>query len=50
MDMSAACGYWSVQSPIGRRNKKSGAKKRKQTDIELSRLQEQWESVDAQEG
>jgi DNA (cytosine-5)-methyltransferase 1 len=34
MDMSAAADYWNVPNPIGRRNKKSGAKKRKQSDIE----------------
>jgi DNA (cytosine-5)-methyltransferase 1 len=40
MDMSAAADYWRVPKPIGRRNKKSGAKKRKQTDIERDRIAE----------
>lgn len=35
MDMSQASRYWGVENPISRRNKKSGAKKRKQSEIEL---------------
>jgi DNA (cytosine-5)-methyltransferase 1 len=34
MDMSEAAGFWGVPNPIGRRDKKSGAKKRKQHEIE----------------
>lgn len=34
MDMSEAAAYWGIEKPIGRRDKKSGAKKRKQTEIE----------------
>ena len=37
MDMSAAASYWEVPVPIGRRDRKSGAKKRKQEDIEAER-------------
>lgn len=38
MDMSEAAAYWAVPVPIGRRDRKSGAKKRKQEDIERYRL------------
>lgn len=38
MDMKRASNYWDVAVPIGKRNKKSGAKKRKQVDIERERL------------
>ena len=34
MDMSAASAHWGVDKPIGRRDRKSGAKKRKQAEIE----------------
>jgi DNA (cytosine-5)-methyltransferase 1 len=34
MDMSAAARFWKVKAPIGRRDRKSGAKKRKQAEIE----------------
>lgn len=34
MDPSEAADFWAVPNPIGRRDKKSGAKKRKQTEIE----------------
>ena len=37
MDMTQAANYWSVEVPIGRRDRKSGAKKRKQADIERER-------------
>ena len=37
MDLSQAASFWGVPNPIGRRDKKSGAKKRKQTEIEASR-------------
>jgi DNA (cytosine-5)-methyltransferase 1 len=35
MEMSEAAAYFDVPIPIGRRDKKSGARKRKQIDIEL---------------
>jgi hypothetical protein len=35
MDMSSAAKFWDVEDSIGRRNRKSGARKRKQLDIEL---------------
>jgi DNA (cytosine-5)-methyltransferase 1 len=38
MDMGAAAAYWGVPALIGRRDKKSGNKKRKQIDIEAQRL------------
>lgn len=38
MDLSQAAAYWGVENPIGRRNRKSGAKKRKQADIERERI------------
>jgi DNA (cytosine-5)-methyltransferase 1 len=33
-DMSGAAAYWKIEVPIGRRDRKSGAKKRKQYEIE----------------
>ena len=36
MNMSEASQYWGVPVPIGRRDRKSGARKRKQEDIEAS--------------
>jgi DNA (cytosine-5)-methyltransferase 1 len=38
MDMSAACRYWDIPNPIAKRDRKSGAKKRKQIEIEAERL------------
>lgn len=38
MDMSKAAKYWGIAVPIGRRDRKSGAKKRKQKEIESQRL------------
>ena len=38
MDMKNASDYWDVPVPIARRNKKSGARKRKQIDIENAGL------------
>jgi DNA (cytosine-5)-methyltransferase 1 len=35
MDVSAASKYWGIQRPNGKRDRKSGAKKRRQVDIEL---------------
>ena len=40
MDMSQASGYWGIKAPIGKRDRKSGAKKRKQGEIEVFRLSE----------
>jgi DNA (cytosine-5)-methyltransferase 1 len=39
-DMSEAARYFNVVAPSGKRDKKSGAKKRKQSDIEEARLQQ----------
>lgn len=39
LDMSQAARYWQVPVPIGKRDRKSGAKKRKQDEIEAQRLQ-----------
>jgi DNA (cytosine-5)-methyltransferase 1 len=36
LDMTAASAYWGIEVPIGRRDRKSGATKRKQTDIEAA--------------
>lgn len=38
MGMNAASKYWGIQSPIGKRDKKSGIKKRSQAAIEQLRL------------
>lgn len=38
MDMSESSAYFGVPKPIGRRDRKSGAKKRKQYEIEAERL------------
>jgi DNA (cytosine-5)-methyltransferase 1 len=38
MDMKEAASYWNVAVPIGRRDKKSGARKRKQAEIERLRI------------
>lgn len=38
MNVSQASEYWGVANPIGRRDKKSGARKRKQHEIEAERL------------
>jgi DNA (cytosine-5)-methyltransferase 1 len=34
MDMRQAAAYWNVAVPIGKRDRKSGAKKRRQWEIE----------------
>ena len=34
MDMTEAADYWSVEVPIAKRDRKSGARKRKQEDVE----------------
>lgn len=44
MDMSEAAAFWTVPVPISRRDRKSGAKKRKQAEIEAARLS-QMEAV-----
>ena len=38
MDVTQASRFWGVPNPIGRRDQKSGDRKRRQTDIELVRL------------
>jgi DNA (cytosine-5)-methyltransferase 1 len=38
LDLSGAAEHFGVQAPPSRRDKKSGAKKRKQIDIERERL------------
>jgi DNA (cytosine-5)-methyltransferase 1 len=38
MDMTEAAGLWGVEVPIKKRNRKSGARKRKQREIEEARL------------
>lgn len=38
MDISAASRYWGVERPIGKRDRKSGAKKRSQLETEAQRL------------
>ncbi len=40
LDMSQAARYWGILVPIGKRDRKSGAKKRKQAEIEATRLSE----------
>ena len=37
MDMTEASAHWGVNVPIGKRDRKSGARKRKQQDIERER-------------
>ena len=37
MDMTKAAAHWNVAVPIGKRDRKSGARKRKQGDIERQR-------------
>ncbi len=41
LDMSGASAHFGVNAPPSRRNRRSGAKKRKQIDIELERLEKQ---------
>jgi DNA (cytosine-5)-methyltransferase 1 len=36
MDMSQAASFWKVDNPIARRDRKSGARKRKQAEIEAA--------------
>ncbi|WP_313008935.1 DNA cytosine methyltransferase [Stutzerimonas nitrititolerans] len=38
MGMTEASQYWGIQSPIAKRDRKSGIKKRKQHEVEASRL------------
>lgn len=43
LDMSQASKYWNIPVPIGKRDRKSGAKKRKQKEIEAERLAQRKE-------
>jgi DNA (cytosine-5)-methyltransferase 1 len=36
LDMSAAAAHWNIDNPIARRDRKSGARKRKQAEIEAA--------------
>lgn len=38
MDMTQAAEYWGVEISIGRRNRKSGARKRKQSEVEQAHM------------
>jgi DNA (cytosine-5)-methyltransferase 1 len=38
MDMSQAAAYWDVPAPLGKRDRKSGARKRSQAETEIERL------------
>lgn len=38
MDVGAASKYWSIEAPVGRRDKKSGVRKRSQIETENERL------------
>lgn len=38
MDMTAAANYWGVDVPIARRDRRSGARKRKQQDVEKCKV------------
>jgi DNA (cytosine-5)-methyltransferase 1 len=38
MDVGMASRYWGIESPIGRRDRKSGARKRSQEETEAARL------------
>lgn len=38
MGVTEACQYWGIPNPIAKRDRKSGAKKRKQYEIEAERL------------
>lgn len=40
MDMTAAARYWGIDVPIGKRDRKSGSKKRKQAEIEALRSED----------
>jgi DNA (cytosine-5)-methyltransferase 1 len=46
LDMSRAARFWNVEAPIGKRDRKSGARKRKQIDIERSRVEIAREAAD----
>lgn len=39
MDLSQASKFWEIDNPIARRDRKSGARKRKQADIEAALIQ-----------
>jgi DNA (cytosine-5)-methyltransferase 1 len=38
MDVGAASKYWGIEPPIGKRDRKSGARKRSQQETEAARL------------
>jgi DNA (cytosine-5)-methyltransferase 1 len=38
MNMAAASRFWGIEAPIGKRDRKSGQRKRKQVDIEAERV------------
>jgi len=40
MDMTNAANFWGVEAPIAKRDRRSGAKKRKQEEIEALRIKE----------
>jgi DNA (cytosine-5)-methyltransferase 1 len=48
LGMSEAAAYWGVDVPIGRRDRKSGAKKRKQAEIEAERIAGRGRVIHAQ--
>lgn len=39
MDVTAASEFWGIERPIGKRDRKSGARKRSQDETEIERLQ-----------
>jgi DNA (cytosine-5)-methyltransferase 1 len=39
MDVSAASEFWGIERPFGKRDRKSGARKRSQFETERARLQ-----------
>ena len=47
LDMSKAANYWGIPVPIGKRDRKSGARKRKQGEIEAERMETASPAQDA---
>lgn len=45
MDLSTASKHFAVEAPLSRRTQKSGAKKRKQADIERERIASEMEGI-----
>jgi DNA (cytosine-5)-methyltransferase 1 len=45
MDISAASQFWEIDRPIGKRDRKSGARKRRQVEIERIRWMEKMKAV-----